>query len=804
VVLLAVLLCTVSLAPLGATPVAGVSGTSGPSADAVSAATPRTTPQVDAPANESVNESEQLRHRDPRGLSEAGDLAGLERSLAELLASNLEESSVAISRGEYSRARSILGDRYDTVLKRYVRVTRETPERRDNTAQFRSTRDEQRAFVDTVRTYRERRTAYDEAKQTGDEREARELARELNRLAAEAEQRSERLSGEYDDLGEESDRDFSGTKRSLADIQQNIAAEQAVIREAEFVETSLTVTGVGGGGSFVDPVVVSGRLVDENGTLLANRSVAVAVNGTAVETETDDNATFSVPYRPVTDGLGRQNLTVAYVPRVDSIYLGSQSNTSAVIAQSVPTIAVADASSRASYGDRVVVSGSVAVESRQAAGVPLNVSVDGVVLGQVSSDDVGDFRFEGPLPATVDSGAQELSVAFPYENRALALNRTAVPLAVDTTRTEMTVDGRQAALESLAVAGLLRTGDGRPIANQSVTVFVAGHQSATVPTSETGLFATSVWLPSSTAGASETTVVAVFDGSETNLASSRATARVPIVTAGSQSSGGGVGGGEGGGGGAGTGTGGGGGDGGGAGAGGVGGAGGAGGGGGSGVGGGDSLGGASDAVGRALVGLAGPFAAAELFGVSVGGFTMSVWFDAVLAIVGLVVPIGLVVVVLRWRRRGKGRERGGTGTQSALVTAVEAVELPSLLLDLARDRVASGDLRLGVEYAYLGARLELAARLGLRNRGTHRRFAAACASRLPTADGERFAALTERYEQALFGSGALLDDEANCAVTEARRLVERSPDEARPITADPTDEREPGPPLTRGVDSSLD
>ncbi|WP_216824746.1 hypothetical protein [Salinigranum rubrum] len=479
-VLLVVLLCAVSLVPLTAV-------ASGGTADAEPALSARSVPDVTVPPvrqiaaqsnGSTTNESgaTPVRHRDPRGLSEQGDLSELEQALADLLVSDLNESSVAIDRGEYDRARSIIGDRYDAVLERYVRVTRETPEQRDDTEQFRSTRDEQSAFVDTVRTYRERRTEYDRAKQDGDEGRARELARELNTLAAEAEQRSERLSREYDALGAGSGRDFSVAKQSVSDVQQNISAEQAVIRETEFVETSISVTDVGGGGSFVDPVVVSGTVVDENGTLLANRTVRIAINGTNAETETDGNATFSVLYRPVTDGLGEQNLTVEYAPRVDSIYLGSQTTASAVIRQNTPTLAIDDATTRARFGDRVVVSGTVAVNRHPAAGVPLNVSVDDVVVGQVTSDDLGAFRFEGTLPAAVDSGAQQLSVAYPFENRALAPNRTTTPITVGPTRTSMTVDGRQAALESLAISGRLLTADGRPVPGQPVYVFIAGRR----------------------------------------------------------------------------------------------------------------------------------------------------------------------------------------------------------------------------------------------------------------------------------------------------------------------------------------
>jgi hypothetical protein len=772
VVLLVVLLCTVSLSPLTAVAVSepadgGVAASTQP----VSAGAGAAASQVTTPANETAvdneSETEPVRHRDPRGLVEEGDLSELERALANLLASSLNESSVAIDRGEYERARSVLGDRYDSVLERYVRVTRETPEQRDDSAQFRSTRDEQSAFVDTVRTYREKRNEYDQAKRAGDESRARELARELNALAADAEQRNERLSDEYDTLGRQSETDFTTAKQSISNVQRNISAEQAVIRKAEFVETSLDVTGVGGGGSFVDPIVVSGTLVDETGTLLANRTVLIAVNGTEVETETDGNAGFAVSYRPVTDGLGEQRLTIEFLPRADSIYLGSQARARAVVTQSTPTVSIDDAPRSTRFGDRVVVSGSVAVDGRPATSVPLNVSIGDVRIGQLTSGELGDFRFEGSLPVSVDRGDQQLWVGYPFEDRALAPNRTATPIEVRTTETELTVDGRQAALESLAVAGRLLTSDGRSIAGQQVFIYVAGQQSAVVETSQTGLFATTVWLPSSTAGRSAASVVVVFNGTGSNLETSRASARIPIVATGSRSGGGGGGGSgdsasasDGGGGGGADGE----------------------------TEGGsrgsrtdvgaDAVGGlfedAAGPVGRAVLGVAGPLAAIELYGISVRGLTATLWFDAVVILVTLlVVAIGLGIVLARRRNTPSDVFDDAPVRASSPVQSVEKIEVPALLLEFAGDRIEAGVTRLGVEYAYLGARIMVASGLGIPNRGTHRRFATASATRLTGASSEQFRALTERYEQALFGARDPSVDDALAALTTARELVNR-------------------------------
>ncbi|AUV82862.1 hypothetical protein C2R22_15450 [Salinigranum rubrum] len=260
----------------------------------------------------------------------------------------------------------------------------------------------------------------------------------------------------------------------------------------------------------------------------------------------------------------------------------------------------------------------------------------------------------------------------------------------------------------------------------------------------------------------------LFEGNGTNLEPSRAVVRISLVETGPGGGGGGTGDGSG------SGDGGGSGEGGGDGAAGGGGGGGGGSGGGGGVGG--AIRGASDSVSRTVLGIAGPFAAVEFYGVSVRGLMSAPWFGAALVLVGLLVPVGFAVAVLRWRRRAAPEARRGTDPAApstpSPVAAIGTDELPGLLFDIARGRLDADDPRLAVEYAYLGARVGVSARHAIPNQGTHRRFAAACAARLDDADGERFGTLTERYEQAVFGARELSVDQASAALTEARNLVE--------------------------------
>lgn len=736
------LLCTTALAPLVPT-VAASSSTDRATGVAVSA-TDVPAQQLDPPPNSNETDTDNqtsdrlTRHRDPRQVSEQGNLTALERHFQSLLASRLQQSTVEIDRNQLDRARSLLGEEYDVVLRRYVTVADESPGRDDDASHFESAKTEQELFVEQVEAYRETRAEYEQAKQVGNESRARILARELNVLANETAGSHDRLSTEYEALESDSGIDFSESRATVTSIQQNISTEQAIIRETEFVRTNFETSSVSGGNSFVDPIRISGVLVDANGNPFANDVVRIVVNGTEIMTETDASGAFSVAYRPVTDGVGQQTLTVEYRPAVDDLYLGTNATVSATITQVVPTVSVTQTSTAARFGDPVSVTGSVDVDGRAVDGVPLSVSVDETVIGSVETDETGTYTFEGTLPADVTAGNQTISVGFPFEERALAPVWATAPLRVAETETELSVDGRQTTFESVLVSGTMTTAEGRPVPAVPVEVSIAGTPAGILRTNDAGEFEENLWLPPNATGATTVDVVATFDGTETNLASVRATATVPVVgtdgiadgdeaaETGSDTTIGGIGRGR------------------------------------------------LDGLYRAFVISA---STVEVYGFNLGDLVTSPWAPVVFVLV-LVVALAFLFGWIEARRTPalppvSGVTLDETGRDAA-AKIIDSDALPRLLVDLARDRLRAGDVAAAVEYGYLASRWVLARRLSVENRGTHRQFVAVyldAVSETGTGDGH-FTNLTEWYERAVFASETLSEEDASTALGHVDRLVD--------------------------------
>jgi len=79
-----------------------------------------------AQATETPTENGTVQHERPEAAGESGDLQALQRWLDGRLSGQLESSTVALSEGEYERARAMLGDDYDERLDQYVDVAGET------------------------------------------------------------------------------------------------------------------------------------------------------------------------------------------------------------------------------------------------------------------------------------------------------------------------------------------------------------------------------------------------------------------------------------------------------------------------------------------------------------------------------------------------------------------------------------------------------------------------------------------------------------------------------------------------------
>jgi len=178
---------------------------------------------------------------------------------------------------------------------------------------------------------------------------------------------------------------------------------------------------------------------------------------------------------------------------------------------------------------------AVTVDGQPVDGIPVVADVAGQRVGRATTNDEGAVRVDGPLPATVPAGDQELRVAVPLRDRAIAAADEQVPTTVDETGTALNVTGERRGSEA-TVSGRLITDDGRPVDGQQVQLSRNGTVVTTVETGPNGSYAVTVPLaPESAAPSGRVQVAASFDGAETNLDAARATTTFDVDQAGGSS-----------------------------------------------------------------------------------------------------------------------------------------------------------------------------------------------------------------------------------------------------------------------------
>lgn len=689
---------TQSVDRAGSPPVAQVA-TPSPSPEDPNSTT-QTTPST--PTNDTVNTTD-IRHRNPTQVREDGNITELEFHLSQLLADRLGNSIIELERGEYDRARALIGSEYDRVFDRYVTVSRER--RGDGDRRFKQAGGTQRDFIDSVAEYREKQESYQEAKQTGDEERARALARDLNEIADRSTTTRDRLVDDYTTLETDTGLSFATEVSRVEALTQEIEAQQAQIRSAEFFSTALTLTSVSPTGSFEEPIAVRGQVVTEDEATEAVGPATFTVAGQAHPVQVNDSGAFEFTYRPTTVPVGRQTLRVAFLPRNDSVYLGSNTTIDVTIQQVTPSVSIDESPARTAFGSEYRVAGRVAVGDVPVSGVNVTLWMGGTPLNVTATDETGAVQFVGILPAAVPPGDRTVRLGLPEGRLALASTTAEEPIAVASTATSIDIEATLQALESVAVSGTLATRNGDLVAGQPVDISFDGTVVGTAVTDRNGAFDTVLWVPPDLGTSRTLTVEASFDGSGKNLDSTRGSDTVTLPARRSEATEG------------------------------------------------DSIGLQSSFAG--VFGIDVETLGSGLFATLLTAVLGAPVWSGVLALVGLA-----VVGVLAWRRRPEEAAGAVANLSGREVTvtdrpgSVPVDPLPALLLDLARDRLSAAQPVEAVTYSYLATRLLFVHTRGVPKHGTHREFlrAASAGESLSESERDRLRDVTTGYEQAVFSS----------------------------------------------------
>ena len=519
---------------LTATPVVGVAGATPGSEGATAESVAEPIPQTATPT---PTDNESTQHENPDDVDEEGDTDSVRRWLEGRLGRRLSENAIRIDEGQYEQGRNLLGDDYDGLLGNYVEVAGDTDGGEETTQEFEDARDEQRELANRTEEYRETVRQYREARQNGNETRARRLARESNRLAEDINRTAGDLNRTYRRLENQTSVDLTDAIGAVGDLRTNVTTQQAQINRDLFVRTALSASARRPAVSFLNPTTVTGAITLENGTVLANRTVSLRIGGRTVTVTTDADGRFSTNYRPTIAPLGRQNVTVRYLPRNESVYLASNDTISVDISQTRTDINLDATSQKVGFGDTLSVGGRVSVDGIGAGTVPVAVVLDGVRLGTVRTAPDGNFTADIPVPAGVRDGSRTLRVRVPLEDRALAPANATRQVTVESTATTLNLSS-ETRDDAVRASGQLQTRDGRAVAGQQITLLVGGNTVATARTDDAGRFTATV--PASQLDRPErqtdsVTLTAEYANQETNLESARATTSVPVTA--SQSAG---------------------------------------------------------------------------------------------------------------------------------------------------------------------------------------------------------------------------------------------------------------------------
>lgn len=486
--------------------------------------------QTTETANETTNET--VQHERPDSASESGDATKLQRWLGNRLSDQLGSSTVALSEGEYERARELLGEDYDGRLDQYVTVASDIEDEGDTGDTYREVRDSQRTLVNQAQQFEAASERYERARENGNTTAARQAAREMDRLGDRISDTGSNTTTGYRSLENQTGTDTSEERTIVNGLVANVSARQAAARNATFVETELAVLEATRDISFVDPLELTGRLTTVNGSEVRNRTVRIEVAGRPRSVTTDANGRFTLSYRPRTLRVDASTVAVAYVPRNESVYLGTGESVPVTVDQVEPELRVRNHTARTGFGQPVGASAVLSVDGEPVGDVPLVAEIDTFRFGRSATTETGTARIMARLPATPAAGDYQLRVAAPLENRAIAPADAAVTVSIASTETTLNATGDRRGSEA-TVTGRLVTTEGRPVPNQVVQLTRNDSGLTTVETGPDGNYSATIPLSSGDGAVTGPVRVAVtFDGAGTNLEPARAS--TVIVTAGEQ------------------------------------------------------------------------------------------------------------------------------------------------------------------------------------------------------------------------------------------------------------------------------
>ena len=464
-------------------------------------------------------------HTHPDEIDEDGDLDALEGWLGDRMGEIHADCSEGVSVGAFD-ACEMLDEEYDAFFERHVTVEDETTDDDEERASdlFGTTGSDHAEYAELVEEFYATLEAYEDAREAGDDERAAQLAMELRAIHDRIQELGVQLQGDFEELDAITTIDLDPAIENTEQTTTEASSLFEAVENETFTATTLTAE-AGATASFADPATVTGKLHDENGTVIADARIVIDDGDGVQTTRTDADGTFELAYRPTpTSTTGVTELGIRYEPQGDAPYQRA-TTTLDVDIEATPSAIDLDPLDSAAFQDNVTVAGTVTANGTGIEDVPVTIELADDRNTTVETRPEGHFAGNVSLPMTVPPGTATVEASVGDVEFALEPSSESTTLEVTETSTTLDVEAETGS-ETATVSGQLQTVDEVAVAGRPIDVEV-GDETRTGETDDDGTFA--VELPAADA---ERTATVTYAEAGTNLASSTET----IGIAGAESS----------------------------------------------------------------------------------------------------------------------------------------------------------------------------------------------------------------------------------------------------------------------------
>lgn len=429
----------------------------------------------------------------------------------------------ATGAGEFQRAQRLVGENYTQTLSTYESLSNKD----GAVAAFAGAQSNQQSYIAIIREYERTREQYRTAAQNGNDSGTRQLSRKLTRLADASNLTATRLKQNYSRIEGRTSVNLDDASSTVDAGQQWVAEQQAQIDLAALTRTQLQAETDAERVSFGSPATIRGTLTAANGSAIADRTVTFELDGQRVMTETDASGGFAFEYRPTTVK-PTESVTVEYVPTETSPYTQASAQLPLRVEQTTGRLSLSEAPSNAAFGDEITVSGRVVASDTPVPGVPVEIRLGNTTLGTNETGADGRFSVTTRLPASVPAGEQSLTASLAMQDRAVTAETAQTGVSIAKTTTSLTLAVEETDQQRVYLSGTLLTDDQTGVDGQQVQFRVGDTVVGTATTGSSGAYEGNVSRADIRAAtdSEEATLQAVYTAEDTNLEASRANVTV--------------------------------------------------------------------------------------------------------------------------------------------------------------------------------------------------------------------------------------------------------------------------------------